>query len=468
VIIVIVSSLNKRMEHGSICNVPWAIALVVFAACSDVVTISSGSNGSGQTFFVDGGFDGISDGSAERPYKSIQEAVGAAKDGDTIAVSQGRYAGNIDLRTKTLTLLGGFAGGGRAGKRGDFATRDPRKTPSIVVGRPETSDYTTEPAAVFLLADSAGGRIDGFTITGGRHGIFTRYSASSEPLVIANNLIEGNGIDTPQYYEYGGGIHSEYKTLVLENNVIRGNKSGRGGGIAALGAGEARVEKNIIEDNVALGDHGGGIYLQQRAVVRGNVVRGNAVTAAMVNWMGGVGGGITVVAVEARLSENILTGNYAKKCGGGVFVDEGANVTMYHELVVRNRPAHRDGWGGSAIYVDGGSAKTTKLRIDRSTVADNALGGSGSGNGIFVASRAEVTVEHSIFWANGTKDDFDVVDDTGSSFVAASHSIWTGAGKGVRVGEGHLKEKPVFANPAELDYHERSRANLGRFGDIVD
>jgi hypothetical protein len=462
-----ISAFSIRAERGRAC-VPWAIALLALAACSDVATVSSREKGSEQTFFVDGAFDGASDGSADRPYKTIQEAVRAAKDGDTIAVSQGRYDGNIDLRAKTLTLLGGFAGGARAAKKGDFETRDPQRTPTIVVGRRETSDYKGEPAAVFLLADSAGGRIDGFTITGGRHGIFTRYSSSTEPLVIANNLIEGNGIDMPLYYEYGGGIHSEYKTLVLENNVVRSNKSGRGGGIAALGTGEARIEKNVIEENVALGDHGGGIYLQQRAVVRDNVVRRNAVTAAIVNWMGGVGGGITVVEVEARLSENIVTDNYAKKCGGGVFVDEGANVTMDRELVVRNRPAHRDGWGGSGIYVDGGSQKTTKLRIDRSTVADNAPAGPGLGNGIFVASRAEVTVEHSIFWANGMKDDFDVVDDTGTSFVAASHSIWTGAGKGVRVGEGHIKEKPFFVNPRELDYHERSQANLGRFSGTAD
>ncbi len=87
-------------------------------------------------------------------------------------------------------------------------TRDPQATPSVVIGVRETDDYKRNPAAVFLLGDSDGGRIDGFTITGGRHGIFAQYSFSTEPLVIANNIIEDNGIDMPLYDEFGGGIHS--------------------------------------------------------------------------------------------------------------------------------------------------------------------------------------------------------------------------------------------------------------------
>ncbi len=401
------------------------LTLVATAACSQFTTDAPDARGRAHVLFVASDFVGLSNGSIERPFRTIHDAVRAAKDGDTIAVAQGRYdEGTIDLRHKTLTLLGGFARGDRNTGR-EFETRDWRATPSTVIGRRETTDYKRDPAAVFLLADSAGGRIDGFTITGGRHGIFAQYSSSTAPLVIANNLIEDNGIDTPLYYEYGGGIHAEYKSLVVENNVIRRNKSGRGGGIAALGDGEARIETNVIEDNMALGDHGGGIYVQQHAAVRNNIIRANAVTAAIVNWMGGVGGGITIVAAEAQLSQNVIVDNYAKKCGAGVLVDEGATVTMEHEVVVRNRPVHRNGWGGSGIYVDGGSQKTTKVLIDRSVVIDNAPDGPGLGNGVFVASRAEVTVENSIVGNNGRKTDFHIVDESGTSFLVALRSIWT-------------------------------------------
>lgn len=408
---------------------------------------------------VDAGYEGPSDGSPAKPFKHIQEAVDAARNGDTIAVAEGRYEhGNIDLKGKALKLLGGFPGGARGGNKGDFSARDPKKHPTVVVGKKETADYKKDPAAVFLWADSAGGTIDGFTITGGRHGIFSRYTGSSEPLVISNNVIVENGLDKPTYEETGGGIHSEYKSLVVRGNVIKGNRSGRGAGLAAFGQGEAKIEENVIEENITLGDHGGGVYLQQSGTFRANVVRGNQVTAELVNWMAGVGGGVTIIEGKVTMSENLVTDNYAKKCGGGVFVDDGATVTIEHDLIVKNRPPHADGWGGAGIYVDGGGEKSTHLTIRYTTVADNAPAGPGQGNGLFLASKAEVTVVGSIFSRNGTKDEFAVVDDSGTSWVDVSHSITKGAGKGVKVGPGVLAAEPLFANPGALDYHEKSKA----------
>lgn len=422
--------------------------------CSEVAALAGGS---GRTLCVDAGYDGkASDGSPAKPYRTIQEAIDAARNGETIAVAQGRYDnGNIDLRGKGLVLLGGFTGGAKGGAAGDFKTRDPAKTPSIVVGKRETSDYKKDPAAVFMYADTAGGTIDGFTITGGRHGIFTRYSGSTEPLIISNNTIEDNGIETPNQDEYGGGIHTEYKKVIVRGNLVRGNKSGRGAGMAIAGSsGDAVIEKNIVEKNLCKGDHGGGIWVSQPAVVRGNIVRGNEVQATVINWMGGVGGGIIVVDTKAELTQNLVTDNYAKKCGGGVFIDDGAIVTMKNELIVGNRPAHKDGMGGSGIYVDGGGVKTTTLRIDFSTIAENAPGGPGQGNGIYATERAEVTVTNSIFWRNGSTDDF-IVADTNSAFVAASYSIWTGKNPGLRAGEGQLTKDPLFASPKSLDFHLR-------------
>jgi hypothetical protein len=369
-----------------------------------------------ETLFVAAGFVGRSDGSVDRPFRTIHEAVAAAGNGDTIEIAGGTYAeGTIDLRSKALTLRGGFAADAAGHER--FALRNPSASPTVVVGRRDRQVDTGQRGAVFLLGQSDGATIDGFTITGGRHGIFAEYSTSPEPLVIVNNVIEDNGVETPEYYDYGGGIHSEYPSLVIANNVIRGNRSGRGAGIAALGHGHARIEMNHIERNTALGDHGGGVYVQQPLLMRGNVVRSNAVTARIVNWMGGVGGGITIVAAPASLSDNVVTDNYAKKCGGGVFVDEGATATLTHEKVTGNRPVDPAGWGGSGIYVDGGANAVTTVHIVDSVVLENAPGGPGTGNGIFAASRARVTVDGSAIQTRGARADVSIVDDTGTSSV---------------------------------------------------
>jgi hypothetical protein len=398
-----------------------AIAALAIVLAAQLVARNQPAHGP-RRLFVAASFIGPSDGSVERPFKAIGDAVAAARDGDTIAVAEGTYAeGTVDLRSKALTLLGGFTVEVQDGA-GRFTRRNPAATPTIVVGASDTRGYPRHRGAVFLLGQSNGARIDGFTITGGRHGIFAEYSTSREPLVIVNNVIEDNGVETPAYDEYGGGIHSEYPTLVISNNVIRGNRSGRGGGIAALGNGDARIEMNVIERNVALGDHGGGVYVQQPLIMRGNVVRSNAVTAQIVDWMGGVGGGITIVAATASLSDNLVTDNYAKKCGGGMFLDEGATVRLAHETVIGNRPVHPDGWGGAGIYVDGSANAVTTVRIEDSIILDNAPNGPGVGNGIFAASRAQVTLHECVVQRRGTTTDLAIIDETGTSFITVARS----------------------------------------------
>ena len=167
---------------------------------------------------------------------AVEALVAAARSGDTIEVAGGTYEeGTIDLRSKALTLHGGFAA--EANDRDRFAARNRSASRTVVVGPRDLGTDTGQHGAVFLLGQSDGARIDGFTITGGRHGIFAEYSTSREPLVIVNNIIEDNGVETPAYDEYGGGIHSEYPSLVIANNVIRGNRSVRGGGISPPGLG---------------------------------------------------------------------------------------------------------------------------------------------------------------------------------------------------------------------------------------
>jgi hypothetical protein len=157
--------------------------------------------------------------------------------------------------------------------------------------------------------------------------------------------------------------------------------------------------------------------VQQPATMRDNIVRSNAVTAQIVDWMGGVGGGITIVGARASLSGNLVTDNYAKKCGGGMFLDEAATATLTHETVIGNRPVHRDGWGGAGIDVDGSANAVTTVRIEDSVILDNAPNGPGVGNGIFAATRAHITLKDCVIQSRGTTTDLAIVDETGTSFI---------------------------------------------------
>src|SRR5436190_8441364 len=66
--------------------------------------------------FVDlNNITGIADGTALRPFTTLQAAVTAAPDDSIIRVAQGTYTESVVLPSKDLQLLGGFVGGTAAG-----------------------------------------------------------------------------------------------------------------------------------------------------------------------------------------------------------------------------------------------------------------------------------------------------------------------------------------------------------------
>ena len=61
------------------------------------------------------------------PYTTVQAAVEAAEDGDTVRVAAGVYNGDVRIENKAVLLEGGFTGGTPesylAGTGGDFETQ---------------------------------------------------------------------------------------------------------------------------------------------------------------------------------------------------------------------------------------------------------------------------------------------------------------------------------------------------------
>ncbi|WP_210385766.1 type I secretion C-terminal target domain-containing protein [Hoeflea sp. EC-HK425] len=98
-------------------------------------------------------------------FASIQDAVDAAVDGDTILIAEGTYAENLSV-TKALSFVGIGA-----------VTIDPASG-----------------TAVTLTGDLAGGNvsIDNIDLIGGTNGIFVETSANAGKLTIVNSEISGN------------------------------------------------------------------------------------------------------------------------------------------------------------------------------------------------------------------------------------------------------------------------------------
>lgn len=394
---------------------------------------------------------GVENGSALRPYCTLAAAVAAAQNGDRILVARGSYTGPVRVESKTLTLLGGYAGGTTVGyaanAEGDFS--DPRPGENVTTIQGNATN------AVVLLIESGTSRVEGFTIRGGGGAREDAYRVqgggvyvSGGAPVIAGNLIENNTALSQELDFFGGGIYSGDADVTIENNIIRGNTSGRGGGIT-ISRGSVRIRDNEVVGNIGMGDHGGGIYLySQDAILERNRIHNNEIGRELgYGW----GGGFIVFNPGARavLRFNEVFNNYAPSSGAGVFIDDGASALMEHCLVYAN--VSEPGIGAGGIFVDPSwDDQPSSLTMRHCTVYGHLTPEpTFGGNGLFVMANSTAMVENCIFWGN---DGYSIYSEDAGG-VAVRYSTAEEA----HDGPGNLTANPLFANAPAGDFHLRSR-----------
>lgn len=406
------------------------------------------------SIFVDDDNAGQQDGSARRPFRTVGQAVAAAKDGGVIAVAGGTYPENVRVQGKAVKLYGGYAGGTKAGyaggTAGDFKTRDPAANVSHLKGDGKDS--------VVTLSEAGASVVDGFRVTGGGRSALTKpqwlgggfYVADGSP-TIANNVIEKNQTCKPTDRNEdarGGGIYSAGGDITIANNVIRDNVSGRGAGIAVNG-GKAVIRGNTVQGNIGVGDHGGGLHVfSPKAEISHNRIAGNEIGRALgYGWGGGMivfnKGGVYAI------SHNVFTGNFAPSVGSALFVDDGAVATSDHDLFYANA-ANLAGDGiVTPVYVDGSEdGLSSTLTISHATVADHTCKPAAAGFAMSVTNNSKLIVSNSILWNSGGGD----VDADKTSKATVTYTLTEKARKGV----GNLSKDPLFADPATGDYRLRS------------
>jgi len=268
------------------------------------------------------------------PGSSIQTAINSARSGDTIQVAAGTYAENLTIDSKRVVLLGGYAAG--------FGSRD------IAVNVTTIQGGASSPVVQLQGEGSSGSVIDGFTIRGGRQGVVFPSWPPLRNVTVSNNTIRNNGTTSVE----GGGIALSGAGNVVAHNVFYGNIASKGAAIA--GGDSCLIQYNLVDSNMGHADHGGGIYLHGHPALSHNIIRRNrtGVTAGY-GWGGGgiiFGNYTSARSARGSMSYDIIYGNSAPSHGGGFFVDDGAMVTMDHELFFSNSA---DDGGG--LYVDGGA-----------------------------------------------------------------------------------------------------------------
>jgi hypothetical protein len=274
-------------------------------------------------------------------YSTIQGAIDASSNGDTIIVRAGTYFERlVDFKGRAIHLkseqgpaftmidaLG--AGSVVAFTSGEFRT-------SILEGFTITNGNNS---GVYI--DESHPTIRNNVITGNQGqwnggGIYASGVSSLVEPLIENNHIFGNSATR------GGGIALEYtssRTGVFGNNIQGNSASREGGGIYGFGV-KGRVDSNIIRNNNAVNNQGigGGLYFGYSGVeIVNNFIEGNSAT---------YGGGIAGGEGGHKVLNNTIYGNSAAKEGGGLWGDE--FYPCCNNILWANTPDQiKDGVGGS-------------------------------------------------------------------------------------------------------------------------
>ncbi len=334
-------------------------------------------------------------------YPTIQAAIAAAADGDTVVVAPGTYNERIDFLGKNIVVQS------QAG----------RDTTVIDGGG---SGVVVKMAA----AATATPTLRGFTIRNGGGGSGTDDGAidtSGGPALIENNLVTAN------HYCGEGAISAAFSAATIRGNIISANSQsgcsgGVGGGaIAIRGAGTVQVVGNTITGN-SPGSFGGAIALFAAGspVIDGNVISGNTA--------GSQGGAIDIVnASNATITNNVFASNSAPD-GGAIYwlVPSGERGP----IVANNTFIANTATRGSAVFADGYDAA--------SQLTNDLVVASGSSAAVYCGNFNDpnppvITFNDVVAGAGGTRYGGICADQTGLN--------------------GNVSAAPTFVNPTASDYH---------------
>jgi len=178
-------------------------------------------------------------------FPTIQAAIKASSDGDTVLVAPGTYTESIDFLGKAITIESAQGPGGTTIDGGNQAT-----------------------VVSFHSGESRAAVLQGFTI---QHGLTTTQGGGIE-IFGASPTVSGNVITSNQAGGNGAGIDVQSggdplrsSSPLITGNTITGNSEipgwsgGAGGGISMNGAAGAQVVGNTITHNQ--NDSGGAMNL---------------------------------------------------------------------------------------------------------------------------------------------------------------------------------------------------------------
>jgi predicted outer membrane repeat protein len=413
-------------------------------------------------------------------FPTIQQALTAANEGDTIIVRDGTYTGpgnkNLDFLGKAITLS---------------SQNGPEHCFIDCEGEGRGFDFHSGETTDAILS--------GLTITNGsvaeyENGGAISCSNASTPTFM--NCIISNS----SAYR-GGGIYSERDSSpTLTHCIIKNNSADyRGGGICSYGpmeivdcdiigntsaddaaglycSGQLAMTDCVVSDNFADQERGtaGGIYLSTRSgshitnsiIARNSSARGGGIyfsvgygaslritdCAIEENSAGNKGGGCYLSQGWAEFADCVITGNLAGEGGGGIYSSYWTSPTIFNCLVT-----HNSAGSGGGFFFD----RSTPA-IKQSTFSGNSAD---SGGALFAENESFLNVYNCIFSGDnaGQGSKISLLEE---SDLLISHSSIQGGMDATYIsasrldeGEGNIAADPLFvAGPLGGYYLNRGLA----------
>ncbi|MGN6133459.1 MAG: hypothetical protein ACTHOU_03120, partial [Aureliella sp.] len=201
--------------------------------------------------------------------ETIQNAIDASVDGETINVQAGTYAENLNVH-RSVTLLGANSGVAGSGVRGAESTIKAVLTPDA------------NPAEMILIsADDV--RISGFTLDGQGGAIRAVHALEVDGAVVEDNIIAG----AERGVQYSGGAAGNSGGLVTNNwikdLVVTGKWGGESYGVVSFDSSYAAVVDNKMA-GLDVGVFEQYFYQPNGVSNDANTISGNDITAKLLGY----------------------------------------------------------------------------------------------------------------------------------------------------------------------------------------
>ena len=327
-----------------------------------------------------------------RELSTIQTAINAANDGDTVLVSPGIYHENINYLGKKITVGSLFI----------FNNDTSYISRTIIDG---SKIYSV---VVFENQEDSSSALIGFTIQNG-----------------LNNWS-------------GAGIHCNNASPKLESLIISDNSAqyyGAGGGIGCLNHSHPIIRKVRVNKNVAY--YGGGIYSGWMSNPKMENVRVSENTAIFFG-----GGAYFDCHSNPVMMNSIIERNTAINAdGGGIFCHYHTDLKLANVIISKNKGC----FGGGIFQVE-----NCHLFLENVTLSRNQAN---YGGGIFFYDSCEATIINSILWEDSPQEiyfsgggEFNYLSISFSNLPGGAAGIVTNQNAAINWLKGNINLSPVYCD----------------------